>query len=1099
MGNVSGQARDAGSGARSWADVEAAQQAAAASQRHRMVNAAIRTANGGNIVRAGPSLRRAGGVRVGASLVPGSARLDAENRALIFDVRSDVRAHASVIFAPREQDEAPFFIPSADYEVAPPLTIVPGESCQRVNLPPTATTTNLDALARGVLIRIDQDDHEDCARAQCTMLSPDLSEKEQSIITRQGRLYKLKTVFGGESGEISQECVISARKTGGGLESGLLVDLHGGIASLGEYWASVEVGNTTVRLQVDTGSSSLVLASQSGYAGGDPVACDSDRCGLNTAGTWICRNGAENDTHCCAGLAPSYCGFYLEYGGDSDYHVTSEGVLAIDTLGIANQSFGEVVFYRALRETGPWPTRVDGILGLGLPRLNCNPTCSPPAYEAVLAAHAEETWGFGMCMGDSGGKMIFGSTGEDHRLFRGSLRSVPMLSTGLFGTYYSVGLTGISVGSEKVFSGSMAPPRQAIVDSGTTLLLLEEDLWQDLVQFFQGRYCRLPGICSEETIFEQGVCLTRPPQGFPTLSFDFAGVRLDLPPSMYFIQYKETAFCLGIQPAKDRTVLGDTFMRAYYTFFDLARRRVAFARPNRQVCGAVRSENLTSKGVHAAVHSHPGMLTSTSRATEAFQFSVGAIVGIAAILGQVFISCLALAWFLVLDGESHTVAAAHIARRQLASGLVPCTKATCVQETNAGNNDPVLLDLSCGDSGDTIEKVLDAVYGVLESDAAGCPSANGDDFVDSDVDFTVANESCAAESDAVKTFVAAHCLGKETCTLDLLDAAFNFTGCSGQARSFAVHVQCSTPFDFFQIAISAVIVLIGVGMGAAIELDVLRAVINEHRFALILGVMAQFGFMPLISYIFTLVLDVDPYVAVGMIIVGSSPGGVTSNLMTYWAKGSTALSMTMSAFSTACALFMMPLLIYLYVDSALGFDGIVQIPFLSIFTTLLLVLLPGAFGVIVRAKRPVAADYLERFGSILGAIFIAIALVLGVLEDKALFSSAYGDLWIAASLLQPLGSLLGYASATFAQLPRPERRAVCLEVGVQNTTLAISVIVLSFSDRTCTLNNVLPYGLIATFMYLVNSIIITLFLRFVVAPRDPSPSQVQVDDSKLTY
>jgi len=276
-------------------------------------------------------------------------------------------------------------------------------------------------------------------------------------------------------------------------------------------------------------------------------------------------------------------------------------------------------------------------LGLGLPRLNCNPTCSPPAYEAVLNDEDTSIWGFGMCLGDVGGKLVLGSIGKEEKLYHGTLSSVPMLSTGLFGTYYSVGLAGISVGGEPIKSTSYSPPRQAIVDSGTTLLLLEKDIWDTLVQFFQARFCSLPGVCTEETIFDRGVCLTQPPQGFPTLSFDFEGVRLDLPPSMYFIQYKADVFCLGIQPANDRTVLGDTFMRAFYTFFDLARRRVAFARPNRQLCGHVNGSHTSELGSKPGIHLEPEIITSTSRSTEAMQFSVGAITGIGAIIGQLFI------------------------------------------------------------------------------------------------------------------------------------------------------------------------------------------------------------------------------------------------------------------------------------------------------------------------------------------------------------------------------------------------------------------------------------------------------------------------------
>jgi hypothetical protein len=88
----------------------------------------------------------------------------------------------------------------------------------------------------------------------------------------------------------------------------------------------------------------------------------------------------------------------------------------------ANPLSAEVTFYRTLEEDGPWPSQVDGILGLAFPALNCNPTCTEPAYETLLrkASGASGKLIFAMCFGDRGGKLVLGGDGRAHGLIRAS-------------------------------------------------------------------------------------------------------------------------------------------------------------------------------------------------------------------------------------------------------------------------------------------------------------------------------------------------------------------------------------------------------------------------------------------------------------------------------------------------------------------------------------------------------------------------------------------------------------------------------------------------------------------------------------------------------
>ncbi|CAK8996922.1 Ileal sodium/bile acid cotransporter (Apical sodium-dependent bile acid transporter) (ASBT) (Ileal Na(+)/bile acid cotransporter) (Ileal sodium-dependent bile acid transporter) (IBAT) (ISBT) (Na(+)-dependent ileal bile acid transporter) (Sodium/taurocholate cotransporting polypeptide, partial [Durusdinium trenchii] len=406
-----------------------------------------------------------------------------------------------------------------------------------------------------------------------------------------------------------------------------------------------------------------------------------------------------------------------------------------------------------------------------------------------------------------------------------------------------------------------------------------------------------------------------------------------------------------------------------------------------------------------------------------------------------------------------------------------CTRSTCV--TSDGGTE---VFLGCGGADNTIKSVKFASFG---APTGTCPGINDQEAGFDSSLITLAASSCDAANSEQK--IADLCVGKEECTLVLADvwAPGDVTlGSGGCPATFAelelaVQIECERKTSALEILITGVIVVIALGMGATVDMELFKRVVAEHKRALLVGVVGQFGIMPLVAFMWASVLDVNPFVAVAMLVVGSAPGGSLSNLMVYYAKGSVALSITMTAFSTLMALFMMPFLMFLYVDVALGLGDVVDIPFLNIFTTLLLVIFPALMGSAIRTYRPDVARKVELLGSGLGALFIIAALVVGIVADSSLLIvTDRPNMWIAATFTQPLAFLVSYWVAVAVKLPKPERRAVSIEVGYQNTTLAVTIVVLSYSSEACNLANALPYALIATFMFLVNAVIWVGILRF---------------------
>jgi len=344
-------------------------------------------------------------------------------------------------------------------------------------------------------------------------------------------------------------------------------------------------------------------------------------------------------------MDPKSCGFFLQYGGDIDYDVEASGLMMTETFSKGDHIFQDITFYKTIHESGPWPSQVDGILGLGFPRLNCNPTCTEPAYLQMMNILGVEEKMFSMCMGDTTGWLELGSDGKESNLYVGKPVYVPVTGLVTGGTYYSVGLNGIRVGKEILGASISDSPYHAIVDSGTTLLLLQQSLWRGLVLYLQGRYCRLPGVCAndiKDTIFHPGVCLTKPPVDFPTITLTLVGgLSLELPPTIYFIHYDDPElgrhiYCLGIQGAGDeRTVIGDTVLRGFHVIYDLSRHRVGFANPNRTTCGKV---ELLSGDQDFINRAELGFILGTSKSNRAIALSFGTICGASALLALILIT-----------------------------------------------------------------------------------------------------------------------------------------------------------------------------------------------------------------------------------------------------------------------------------------------------------------------------------------------------------------------------------------------------------------------------------------------------------------------------
>lgn len=239
-----------------------------------------------------------------------------------------------------------------------------------------------------------------------------------------------------------------------------------------------------------------------------------------------------------------------------------------------------------------------------------------------------------------------------------------------------------------------------------------------------------------------------------------------------------------------------------------------------------------------------------------------------------------------------------------------------------------------------------------------------------------------------------------------------------------------------------VTLLLGVvmfGMGLTLKPVDFKIVATNPK-PVILGVIAQFMVMPLVAFGLAYLLNLPAELAAGLVLLGSVPGGTASNVMVYLAKGNVALSVAMTSLSTLMAPIMTPLLLLLLAGQWLPVDPMTM--FTSIFQV---IIIPIALGFILQRFLPKAVEKTVEIVPLISVLAILIIVSSVTAANAANVISSGVIIFVAVFLHNSIGLLLGYLVAMMMKLNENDRRAISLEVGMQNSGLAVALATAHFS------------------------------------------------------
>lgn len=266
------------------------------------------------------------------------------------------------------------------------------------------------------------------------------------------------------------------------------------------------------------------------------------------------------------------------------------------------------------------------------------------------------------------------------------------------------------------------------------------------------------------------------------------------------------------------------------------------------------------------------------------------------------------------------------------------------------------------------------------------------------------------------------------------------------------------------------------GLGLSLTVDDFKNV-SKHPKAVLVALGCQLILLPLLCFGLVLLFNLSPVLAVGMMLLASSPGGTTANLFSHLFRGDVALNVSLTAVNSIIAIFTLPLItnlaiFYFYAD----LEEQVPLQFIEALKVFAIVLVPVAIGMFVKSAKPAFADSMDKPVRIMSAVILAV-MVIGILlaerENVADYVFSVGPITLIFCALS-LG--LGYYVPRGFGLSDRQSIAASFEIGVHNSTLAIVVAVSLLNNEAmavpAAVYSLIMFALAVAWGYLLTKVIL---------------------------
>ena len=263
------------------------------------------------------------------------------------------------------------------------------------------------------------------------------------------------------------------------------------------------------------------------------------------------------------------------------------------------------------------------------------------------------------------------------------------------------------------------------------------------------------------------------------------------------------------------------------------------------------------------------------------------------------------------------------------------------------------------------------------------------------------------------------------------------------------------------LPISLAIIMFGMGLSLVTD-DFVR--LFAYPKAVLVGLCNQLLFLPLIGFAIIVLFDLNPTMAIGVMILSLCPGGPTSNLISQVSRGNIGLSVTLTALASLITVFTIPILLSKAIAYFTGdTDVVIQLPILETMLQILVItVIPISIGMIIRKRREAFALSMEKPMRTASTVLFVIIFLIIIIANKDNLTQAMKEVGLPTLLLNLSTMGLGFVSAKLFGITGKSQISITIESGIQNGTLA-------FVIATTILNNFemgLPTGAYSIWMFI---------------------------------
>lgn len=267
--------------------------------------------------------------------------------------------------------------------------------------------------------------------------------------------------------------------------------------------------------------------------------------------------------------------------------------------------------------------------------------------------------------------------------------------------------------------------------------------------------------------------------------------------------------------------------------------------------------------------------------------------------------------------------------------------------------------------------------------------------------------------------------------------------------------------------------IIMLGMGLSLTIDDFKRIFVYPK-AVAIGLVNQIILLPIIAFGLIKVFGLQAELAVGIMILAACPGGATSNLISHLAKGDTALSITLTAFSSLITVVSIPFIVNFAIVEFMPNGQEQQLDIVkTVISVVVITIIPVIIGMFIHSKAPTFSQKMEKPVKILSAVFLVLIILAAILKEKENLAEFFKLAGPVALTLNVATLALGFFAAKALGLSARQSTTVSIESGIQNGTLGIAIAATILQNPAMTI----PSAIYSLIMFMTAGVVIYMGIK----------------------